>query len=76
LKKLRKSKNIEELKELGIRVNCLAYGAVQTEMLASAFPGYQAPLTAAEMASFVADFSLHAQRFIKGKVIPVSLSTP
>ncbi|MBL7916786.1 MAG: SDR family oxidoreductase, partial [Bacteroidia bacterium] len=35
----------EELKEKNIAVNCLAIGAVQTEMLSKAFPGYKAPLT-------------------------------
>ena len=34
----------EEFKEKNISVNCLALGAVQTEMLEEAFPGYQAPL--------------------------------
>ncbi|KAA3637947.1 MAG: SDR family NAD(P)-dependent oxidoreductase, partial [Bacteroidetes bacterium] len=32
----------EEFKDLGIAVNCLALGAVQTEMLGEAFPGYEA----------------------------------
>jgi 3-oxoacyl-[acyl-carrier protein] reductase len=66
----------EEFKDTQWAFNCLALGAAQTEMLEAAFPGYQAPVSAAEMASFVADFSLNAQRFIKGKVVPVSLSTP
>ena len=66
----------EEFKETDWAFNCLALGAAQTEMLEAAFPGYQAPLSANEMASFIADFSLNANRFIKGKVIPVSLSTP
>lgn len=66
----------EELKEYSVRVNCLALGAVQTEMLAKAFPGYKAPVTAGEMADFVADFALKAPGFINGKIIPVSLSTP
>lgn len=66
----------EEFKDTDWAFNCLALGAAQTEMLEAAFPGYQAPVSAAEMASFVADFSLNAQRFIKGKVVPVSLSTP
>lgn len=66
----------EELKELDIQVNCLALGAVQTEMLEEAFPGYQAPITAQEMAEFIADFSLNANKWINGKVIPVSISTP
>jgi len=66
----------EEFKDTQWAFNCLALGAAQTEMLEAAFPGYLAPVSAAEMASFVADFSLKAHRFIKGKVVPVSLSTP
>lgn len=65
-----------EFSEQKIAVNCLAFGAVQTEMLAQAFPGYQAPLTADEMAEFVAYFTTDAHRFFNGKILPVSLSTP
>ncbi len=66
----------EEWKEKGIRVNCLALGAVQTEMLAEAFPGLKAPLDSAEMAEFISWFALSGQRFFNGKVLPVSVSTP
>lgn len=66
----------EELKAEKISVNCLALGAAQTEMLAEAFPGYEAPVSAEQMAKFIADFSLTAHNWINGKVIPVSLSTP
>ena len=66
----------EELAEEGIAVNCLALGAVQTEMLAEAFPGYQAPLSSADMAGFIAYFATQGQRFFNGKILPVSLSTP
>lgn len=66
----------EELKDLGIKVNCLAFGAVQTDMLAEAFPGYKAPLQPEEMAGFVADFALNGHRFFNGKTLPVSVSTP
>ena len=66
----------EELKEQDIRVNALALGAVQTEMLAEAFPGYKAAVTAEEMAGFIVDFALQAHSYINGKIIPVSLSTP
>ncbi len=66
----------EELKDTKIKTNCLALGAVQTEMLAEAFPDYQAPLSAKQIAEFIADFSLNAHQWINGKVIPVSLSTP
>ncbi len=66
----------EEFKEEGIKVNCLALGAAQTEMLAEAFPGYKAPLSAAEMAAFIADFSVNGSKYFNGKVVPVSVSTP
>ncbi len=66
----------EEYKETNVKINCLCLGAVQTEMLEEAFPGYQAPLSAAKMAEYIADFTLHQHQWINGKVIPVSLSTP
>jgi NAD(P)-dependent dehydrogenase (short-subunit alcohol dehydrogenase family) len=60
----------------GIHVNCLALGAVQTEMLQEAFPGYKAPVSAAEMAQFIADFATLTGKLINGKVIPVAISNP
>ena len=66
----------EEFKDENISFNCLAIGAAQTEMLAKAFPGYLAPLTAKEMASFIFDFATKNAKFINGKVIPVSVTTP
>jgi 3-oxoacyl-[acyl-carrier protein] reductase len=51
-------------------------GSVQTEMLAEAFPGYQAPLSAAEMAGYIFNFTLTGNQFYNGKVLPVSSSTP
>lgn len=66
----------EELKEKDIRVNALALGATQTEMLEKAFPGYKAPLSAHEMAQFIRYFILNGHHFFNGKILPVSLSTP
>ncbi|MBX2928594.1 MAG: SDR family oxidoreductase [Saprospiraceae bacterium] len=66
----------EEFQSRRIAVNCLALGAVQTEMLAQAFPGYAAPLTSEEMGGFVAWFAAHGNRFFNGKILPVSVSTP
>ena len=66
----------EEYKESGPSFNVLALGAVQTEMLEEAFPGYKAPLTADEMASYIYDFSLKANKFYNGKILQVSSSTP
>ena len=66
----------EELKERNIKVNCLAFGAVQTEMFAEAFPKYNAPLQPKEMAEFVADFAKKGGHFFNGKILSVSTSTP
>lgn len=66
----------EEYKEQGISFNVLALGAVQTEMLQEAFPGYQAPLSAKEMADYIFDFSLNGNKYFNGKVLQVSSSTP
>lgn len=66
----------EEYKESGIAFNVLALGAVQTEMLEEAFPGYQAPLTAIEMATYITNFALTGNKFYNGKVMQVSSSTP
>ncbi len=66
----------EEYKESGIAFNVLALGAVQTEMLEEAFPGYQSPLTAKQMAIYIKDFSLTGNTFYNGKVLEVSSSTP
>jgi NAD(P)-dependent dehydrogenase (short-subunit alcohol dehydrogenase family) len=65
-----------ELAEQEIKVNCLALGSAQTEMLEQAFPGYQSPVMAFEMGKYVADFSITGHRFYNGKVLPVAVSTP
>ena len=59
-----------------ISFNCLALGAVQTEMLEQAFPGYQAPISAEGMADYIVEFSLNGHKYMNGKTIMVSLSNP
>ena len=66
----------EEYKDTAITMNCLCLGAVQTEMLEEAFPGYVAPLSADEMASYITEFALNGNKWMNGKIIPVSLTTP
>lgn len=66
----------EEFKDSKIRMNCLCLGATQTEMLEKAFPGYQAPISASRMASFIHQFANTGHEFLNGKILPVSLSTP
>jgi NAD(P)-dependent dehydrogenase (short-subunit alcohol dehydrogenase family) len=66
----------EEFKEAGPSFNVLALGAVQTEMLEEAFPGYEAPITALEMAAYIKDFALTGNKLYNGKLLQVSSSTP
>lgn len=56
--------------------NCLALGAVQTEMLEEAFPGYQAPVKPNDIAAYVVSFALNNSRVMRGRVLEVALSTP
>jgi NAD(P)-dependent dehydrogenase (short-subunit alcohol dehydrogenase family) len=66
----------EEYKETGPQFNVLALGAVQTEMLEEAFPGYEAPTTALQMAQYIQNFALTGNAYYNGKVLQVSNSTP
>ena len=65
-----------EFSEDNISVNCLAIGAVQTEMLAEAFPGFEAPVSAKQMGNYIADFIIRGHQFYNGKVLPVALNDP
>ncbi len=66
----------EEYKDSGPSFNVLALGAVQTEMLEEAFPGYKASTSALEMAEYIYDFSLQGHQYYNGKLLQVSNSTP
>lgn len=65
-----------ELAEQGIKVNCLALGSVQTEMFEEAFPGFESPVAAFEMGSYVSQFALTGHKFYNGKILPVATTTP
>jgi 3-oxoacyl-[acyl-carrier protein] reductase len=65
-----------ELKVPGINVNCLALGAVQTEMLDKAFPGFKAPVNAKQMAEYISEFALKGHKFFNGKILPVATGNP
>ncbi len=65
-----------EFSELGISVNCLALGSVQTEMFENAFPGFNAQMGSEEMARFIVWFAVNGHHFFNGKVLPVAASNP
>jgi 3-oxoacyl-[acyl-carrier protein] reductase len=66
----------EEWKGDLVAVNCLALGAVRTEMLKSAFPDYQGGISSELMAEQVSDFVVSGYKYFNGKILPVSNSTP
>ena len=66
----------EEYKEQGIAFNVLALGAVNTEMLQEAFPGYEAPISPKEMSDYIFNFALTGHKYYNGKVLQVSSTTP
>lgn len=66
----------EEFKETGPSFNVLALGAVQTEMLEEAFPGYKAPVSALEMATYIKEFALNGNKLYNGKLLQISSTTP
>lgn len=65
-----------EFAETNWAFNALSLGAVQTQMLKEAFPGYKAPLFPEELSPYIFNFATTAHRVMKGKIISVSLSTP
>lgn len=65
-----------ELADRKIKVNCLALGSAQTEMLEKAFPGYHSPVSAAAMGKFIADFAVSGHKTFNGKILPVSVTAP
>lgn len=65
-----------EFKDTRIIFNCLALGSVQTDMFKKAFPEKQAQSKPDEMARFIGNFALHSHKYIRGKIIPVSVSNP
>ena len=67
---------LTEYKDTQWHFNCLALGAVQTEMLSEAFPDYKAPVTAKEMAQYIKDFALHQDPYFNGKLLQGASTTP
>lgn len=65
-----------ELEPMKISVNCLSLGSVRTDMFEKAFPGYEAQTSADTIASWIAYFAMNGHKWMNGKILPISLSTP
>jgi 3-oxoacyl-[acyl-carrier protein] reductase len=66
----------EELKPLGISANCLNIGAVETEMMKTAFPEFKTQIKPENIAKFIIHFTISCKELFNGKVIPVSSTIP
>lgn len=66
----------EEFKTKGISANCLNIGAVETDMMKTAFPGYKSNVSPESMAKFIVNFTIFSKELFNGKVIPVSSTIP
>jgi short-subunit dehydrogenase len=65
-----------ELEKDGIHINALAIGSVNTEMLQTAFPDFQASINPKEMGEYIFSFAINGSRFFNGKTIPVAITNP
>ena len=65
-----------ELGSKNISANCLCLGAVQTEMLEQAFPGFEAPVQASSMGEYVGDFLITGHQFYNGQILPITIGNP
>ena len=66
----------KDFEEDCIAVNCLALGAVNTEMLNKAFPEYEAQISPLKMGEYISNFALNGHKVINGVTQVVSLSNP
>lgn len=66
----------EEYKSQKVKFNCLALGAVNTEMLRTAFPGYITNTSPDSMARLIKDFSLNWGLQVNGQVFSLTSSNP
>jgi 3-oxoacyl-[acyl-carrier protein] reductase len=65
-----------EFRGEGLAFNSLALGAVNTEMLNEAFPGYISQVDPENMAKYIRQFADGSGRFMSGKLIQVAKSNP
>ncbi len=66
----------EDFREDGIRVNCLALGSVNTDMLSKAFPEFTSPTSTKDISEYITHFILEGHRVVNGSTQVVSVSNP
>ena len=66
----------EEFSGRGIHVNAVALGAVDTPMLASAFPDFKTNVTADRVAEYIYRLTTSDYKLLNGKTIELTATTP
>lgn len=65
-----------ELKEQNVAINCLAIGAVSTEMQQKAFPDYVPEVNSKQMAQYIFSYAIHANAVQMGQMVPLTKTNP
>jgi 3-oxoacyl-[acyl-carrier protein] reductase len=65
----------EEWSSRKVYCNCLALGAVDTEMIKISIPGLKPVVTAGQMAEYLYEFTVRGHQYYNGQVLPVTLTT-
>jgi NAD(P)-dependent dehydrogenase (short-subunit alcohol dehydrogenase family) len=65
----------EEWRDRNIACNCLALGAVDTEMIRISIPGINPEVKAEQMATYICEFAKTGHLLCNGQVLPVTLVT-
>jgi 3-oxoacyl-[acyl-carrier protein] reductase len=65
----------EEWRDKNIACNCLALGAVDTEMIRISIPGINPVIKASRMAEYIFQFAKTGHQIYNGQVLPVTLAT-
>lgn len=65
-----------EYSDTNIRFNTICPGAVDTEMLQEAFPGFVSGVSPEQMADFIYEFASAGYHLFNGKIIPVAGANP
>ena len=66
----------EEFSDRGIHVNAIALGAVDTPMLASAFPDFKTDVTPERVSEYIYQLTTSDYKLLNGKTIELTATTP
>jgi 3-oxoacyl-[acyl-carrier protein] reductase len=66
----------QDFEEDNIKVNCLALGSVDTDMLQQAFPDFKSQTSPAQISKYITNFALEGMKVMNGVTQVISVSNP